>query len=205
MLHNLVEQLFYRSYDYSSCLQISARDDLVPAFPGLGEFKAAKAIETRHKHWIGALPASTSDLWPFLQSLDQDNRATLFAHCAGLTINQVEQSYERGTRARSAHAGVLASALGLDMTAAGWTTTATNFLGRVTKTAILDAVREAKGDKTADLLVDLKKKEMACEAERLLAGTGWLPEPLRTPEPLNEATDAALPAFLDEDGLDAAA
>ena len=48
---------------------------------------------------------------------------------------------------------------------------------------------------------------MAKEAERLLAGCGWLPEPLRPPEA--EAKDAAatddgeaLPAFLAEDEAD---
>jgi ParB family chromosome partitioning protein len=89
------------------------------------------------------------------------------------------------------------------MTQAGWVTRADNYLSRVTKSQIVAAVREAKGEATAELLADLKKKEMAIEAERLLGGTGWLPEPLRMPEPLDEALDeapaAALPAFLDEE------
>ena len=41
-------------------------------------------------------------------------------------------------------------------------------------------MREAKGDQAAQLIDHLKKTEMAKEAERLLDGTGWLPEPLRT-------------------------
>jgi ParB family chromosome partitioning protein len=46
---------------------------------------------------------------------------------------------------------------------------------------------------------------MAIEAERLLAGTGWLPEPLRMPEELDKAPAPALPAFLDgEEALQAA-
>ena len=73
-------------------------------------------------------------------------------------------------------------ALGLDMAAAGWTPTVDNYLGRVTKARILEAVREAKGDAAAQLIDHLKKPDMAREAERLLAGTGWLPEPLRTPD-----------------------
>jgi ParB family chromosome partitioning protein len=40
-------------------------------------------------------------------------------------------------------------------------------------------VREAKGEGTAQLLDHLKKGEMATEAERLLKGSGWLPEVLR--------------------------
>jgi ParB family transcriptional regulator, chromosome partitioning protein len=63
-------------------------------------------------------------------------------------------------------------------------------------------VREAKGDASAQLIDHLKKPDMAREAERLLAGTGWLPEPLRTQAagsegdvtPDGEAMD--LPTFL---------
>jgi ParB family chromosome partitioning protein len=50
----------------------------------------------------------------------------------------------------------------------------------VPKARILEAVREAKGQKAADRIGHLKKGEMATEAESLLTGAGWLPEPLRT-------------------------
>ena len=66
------------------------------------------------------------------------------------------------------------------MVEAGWRPTVDNYLGRVTKPRILEAVREAKGEQSAQLIDHLKKAEMAKEAERLLEGTGWLPEPLRT-------------------------
>src|SRR3546814_9354889 len=68
------------------------------------------------------------------------------------------------------------------MVAAGWTPTVYNYLGRVTKARILEAVREAKGEASAQLIDHLKKPDMAKEAERLLAGSGWLPEPLRLPD-----------------------
>ena len=68
------------------------------------------------------------------------------------------------------------------MVEAGWRPTVENYLGRVTKPRILEAVREAKGgENSAQLIGHLKKAEMAKEAERLLEGTVWLPEPLRTP------------------------
>ena len=93
------------------------------------------------------------------------------------------------------------------MVEAGWRPTVDNYLGRVPKARILEAVREAKGEQSAQLIDHLKKGEMAKEAERLLEGTGWLPEPLRLPdvdsatEPTAEAeTDGdALPAFLTDD------
>ena len=82
-----------------------------------------------------------------------------------------------------------------------------NYLGRVTKPRILEAVREAKGDQAAQLIDHLKKGEMAKEAERLLDGTGWLPEPLRLADsaPSSDPPASAvetLPAFL-TDGEDA--
>ena len=93
------------------------------------------------------------------------------------------------------------------MVEAGWRPTVDNYLGRVTKPRILEAVREAKGEQSAQLIDHLKKAEMAKEAERLLDGTGWLPEPLRTSEAAGaDATDTdaagdeeALPAFLADD------
>ncbi|WP_213030345.1 hypothetical protein, partial [Acinetobacter baumannii] len=47
------------------------------------------------------------------------------------------------------------------------------------KRRILEAVREGAGEPAAQLIDHLKKGDMAKEAERLLAETGWLPEPLR--------------------------
>jgi len=51
----------------------------------------------------------------------------------------------------------------------------------VTKSRIVQAVREAKGQQEAQLIDHLKKGEMGERAQELLAGSGWLPEPWRTP------------------------
>ena len=80
-----------------------------------------------------------------------------------------------------AHAGRLAEAVRLDMAAAGWMPTVDTYLGRVTKARILQAVREARGEPAAERIAHLKKGEMAEQAQDLLAGSRWLPEPLRTP------------------------
>ena len=202
VLHALTSHLFYRR-ESPSCLQISARDGLTSPFPGLKEFAAAKAVEARNKAWEEALPEREGDLWEFLVALDRDNREALFAHCAGQTVNAVHEPHLRVSH-RKRHGDQLATALSLDMTQAGWATGADNYFTRVTKAQIVAAVEEAKGDQIASLLADMKKKEMALEAERLLAGTGWLPECLRTPAPLDEAPGVDLPAFLDEQQLEAA-
>jgi ParB family chromosome partitioning protein len=90
------------------------------------------------------------------------------------------------------------------MVEAGWRPTVDNYLGRVTKGRILDAVREARGESSAQLIEHLKKSEMAKEAERLLEGAGWLPEPLRlatVSSPSDSPGSAAepLPEFLAAD------
>ncbi len=202
VLHALTLRLFYNDKT-DSCLQVTADDLLTSSFPGLAEAPASKAIEARHRTWEEAMPERPQDLWEMLTSLDRDNREALFAHCAGLTINAVHEPHVR-VSGKKHHADQLATALSLDMTRAGWVTRADNYLNRITKAGIIAAVREAKGDTTADLLLDLKKKEMALEAERLLEGAGWLPEPLRTPAALDEAPAPSLPAFLEEEQLEAA-
>ena len=78
-----------------------------------------------------------------------------------------------------AQSDVLAKAVDLDMVDAGWEPTVDTYLNRVPKARILEAVCEAKGEGTAQLLDHLKKGEMATEAERLLKGSGWLPDVLR--------------------------
>jgi ParB family chromosome partitioning protein len=73
----------------------------------------------------------------------------------------------------------MARAVHLDMVEASWEPTVDGYLKRVPKARILEAVREAKGEGTEQILDHLKKGEMAREAERLLKGSGWLPEVTR--------------------------
>ena len=178
MLHALCLKLFYR-FGLDTCLEIEAKSVLFGTqIEGLGDMPYATAIDARHGTWAAQLPKHTADLWDALSGLDSDSRQALFAHCVGLTINATCQPYDRRPKA-IAHAGRLAEAVQLDMAAAGWRPTVAGYLGRVTKAQILEAVREAKGQQAAQLIEDLKKADMAREAERLLDGSGWLPEPLR--------------------------
>jgi ParB family chromosome partitioning protein len=206
MLHALCLKLFYR-FGLDSCLEMEAKSVLFGTqIDGLGDMPYATAIDARHGTWAAQLPKDTADLWDALCGLDSDSRQALFAHCVGLTINATCQPYDRRPKA-IAHAGRLAEAVALDMAAAGWRPTVAGYLGRVTKARILEAVREAKGEQAAQLIEDLKKADMAREAERLLEGTGWLPEPLRlrgvdADHAPTSDTDS-LPAFLANDSDDA--
>jgi ParB family transcriptional regulator, chromosome partitioning protein len=219
VLHNFVVGAFYHG-NVGSCLEISLKSaTLNIQAPGLKDCASAKAIEVRHAQWKRQLPKDEADLWDALIAFDGDSQAALFAHCASLSVNAICETVSRyGTgpvsanmiRRRVDDANRLGRAVNLDMVAAGWTPTVDNYLGRVTKPRILEAVREAKGEKTAQMIEHLKKLDMAREAERLFAGSGWLPEPLRTPGVEVDSLDSAaieptadegiepLPAFLAE-------
>ena len=199
VLHALCLQTFYQAR-IESCLEITARSSALAAQnPALNDGATAKALGAHHEAWLKQLPSAPGDLWEALAVFDADSKAALLAFCVATTVNAVCEPYNRRPYAL-AHADVLAQALGFDL-AAHWTPTVANYLGRVSKARILDAVREAKGDGAARLIEPLKKPDMAREAERLLAGTGWLPEPLRMPEPKAPASaegteDTDLPEFL---------
>ncbi len=180
VLHAFCLKLFYLRIHAESCLEIDARET------GLDRHASAIAtmpiqdrFEARRQHWQSRLPADPADLWEGLFAFDATERSELFAFSAALTVNAVHDVHDRrGNIGR--HADRLAQALKLDMTGAGWQATAESYFGRVTKAQILDSVRDAKGPAAADLIAHLKKSDMAREAERLLQGSGWLPELLRT-------------------------
>ncbi len=217
VLHLLVLKTFYH-YGTSSCLEITVQHTVSTKTPGLADTVWAKEIEQRQENWGHDLPGEADAVWAYLIALDHDSRMALFAHCASMSLNATIQQWNRRTR-ENQHAVQLAQTIGFGMVGAGWTPTVDNYLGRVTKAHILQAVREAKGDQSAQLIDHLKKPDMAREAARLLDGSGWLPEVLRYPadaisekveiseadetgivdEGDAEAVDVALPAFLTED------
>ena len=215
-LHALCLKVFYR-YALDSCLELDIKSvSFGTQAPGLNDSASARALGERHQAWTAALPKEPAELWDALQGFDHDSRQALFAHCVGLSVNAVHESWNRRPRAL-VHADRLAQALDLDMVAAGWTPTVDTYLGRVTKGRIVQGVREAKGERAAQLIEPLKKGEMAEKAQVLLAGSGWLPEPLRTPgrpvtspaegarnepEPTSEPADEA-PTMEEEDTAEA--
>jgi ParB family transcriptional regulator, chromosome partitioning protein len=214
VLHNFVLTAFYGFATSGSCLEIGLRTPTFPTqAPGLRESASAKAVEARHESWKVRLPKDEKDLWDALTALDGTAQASLFAHCASFAVNAVYEPANRyndgrvsahGVRARLDQADVLARAVGLDMVRAGWKPTVDNYLGRVTKPRILEAVRQAKGEPSAQLIDHLKKGDMAREAERLLDGSGWLPEALRLVDVASEPAElegeaGPLPEFLSDD------
>ena len=225
LLHRLVVDQFRRG-SHGACLEVTVRSVYFSAQAAdLKTSPSATRVEERQQDWGQRLPDGDDQaLWDWLDGLDDESRAALLAHCVSYGVNALFEKVDRfggaglsqhGLDRRLAEADRLSVATGLDMAEAGWRPTVDNYLGRVTKGRILEAVREAKGEQAAQLIDHLKKAEMAREAERLLVDTAWLPEPLRTfgdPEPANdpaasnepgdanETVVTALPTFLtDED------
>jgi ParB family chromosome partitioning protein len=213
LLHRLVRDTF-QHVSAPGCLEASVRHVFFPIQAAdLKDSASAKAIAERQEAWKADLPGDDDALWDRIDGLDEASRMALLAHCVSFGVNALYERGDRygagptahGVRQRISEADRLARAVSLDMVEAGWRPTVDNYLGRVTKPRILEAVREAKGAETAQLIDHLKKPEMAKEAERLLADSGWLPDPLRLPPVNDQPADGdagdtdALPAFLADD------
>jgi ParB family chromosome partitioning protein len=216
LLHKLCLDTFQHAAP-GACLEASVRHVFFSVQPAeLKDSPSAKAVAERHEAWKTDLPKDEAQLWDWLAALDETSRSALLAHCVSFGVNALYEKGDRyggpgvsvhGVQHRLVQAERLARTVGLDMVEAGWRPTVDSYLGRVTKPRILEAVREAKGEQSAQLIDHLKKADMAKEAERLLDGTGWLPEPLRSSEATGiDTTDAdaggdeeALPAFLSDD------
>ncbi|MBZ7921534.1 ParB N-terminal domain-containing protein [Ensifer adhaerens] len=218
LLHKLVSDSFMTRM-YTGSMEAGVKHIFFPAQDdALKDSPSARAVQDRHAAWAGEIPKDDDALWDWLANMDDTSRMALLAHCVSYGVNAL---YERPNPhsaggvsqhtldMRLAQADRLTRATGLDLVEAGWRPTFGNYLNRVTKSRILQAVREGAGEQAAQLIDHLKKGDMAKEAERLLADTGWLPEPLRlvsetdtsAPELQSEGEDggAALPDFLADD------
>lgn len=217
LLHRLVLDTFgHRSA--TGCLEAFVRHVHLPTQDAeLKDSPAAKAIDERHEAWKRDIPlADDQTLWAWLDSLDEASQHILLAHCVSYGINALFERpnpygsgvSQHGLEQRLREADRLSHATGLDMVDAGWRPTVENYLGRVTKARILEAVREGVGEQAAQLIDHLKKGDMAKEAERILADSGWLPEPLRLidqdapPAQPGEGEEPDLPEFLAGDDED---
>src|SRR5690606_33226322 len=118
--------------------------------------------------WRDRLPSDRNALLAFLIDLPQPELLNLLALCTALTVNLTVMRADQPQPGQD-----IAQAVALDM-AAWWQPTAESYFQHLPKAAILQAVGEyAPGE--VSRLSKLKKTALVSEAERLVAGTGWMP------------------------------
>lgn len=122
------------------------------------------------------LPEAEGKLWDALEAMRPAELDKIIAYGVALSV-----SLSAGNTGLT---GKFLAALNFD-TAAHFTPTADNYLGRVSKPLIIEALADAgkiTGDADKAALLAMKKGALAAEAEKRLAGTGWVPSLIRTPK-----------------------
>jgi len=147
--------------------------------PDLHDSPAGKqfdALRERWGSWYESLPGDGDKLltWALL-SADEATLHELIAFCVACSFDDVYPGPDEGQRDVAA---TVAHALTVDM-ADWWSPTATTYLAAIPKSKILDAVLEARGAEAVQPLKLLKKDALIAAAEQALAGSRWLPPPLR--------------------------
>ena len=125
---------------------------------------------------VEALPTADGDLWDALTALSDAELDTLLAFAVARSVSLSIEPKELTEK--------YAQALNLKMED-HFIPTVVNYLGRVSKELIIEALTEAgkiKGDADRIALLDMKKGALATEAETRLSGTGWVPSLIRTQE-----------------------
>ena len=173
VVYAMVLDVFEHRHD--TALKVSASTQSLHRVEGSAAFKA---LEDARETWGQRIPGNPCDIWQWCLEQDQNVLIDLLTFCAACSINAVQTKSDRPENNRLDHAGKLAAALQLDMKPY-FTPTAENYFSRIGKPQILAAIQAAKGQPPAPAWEKFKKAELAQEAERQIAGTGWLPEILQ--------------------------
>ena len=171
LVASFVSQVFEHGHKERSALQIALFLQPLHRVEGSAAYAV---IEDTHEKWNGF--PNSGELFAWCLKQEQDELLRLLAYCVAQSSDAVRTKTPHSDE-RIAFTETLASALNLDM-GKWFKPTAENYFGKVSKAQILDALREAKGN-VAPAWAEMKKADLAALAERQIAGTGWLPEPLR--------------------------
>jgi ParB family transcriptional regulator, chromosome partitioning protein len=184
VVHRLALRVIHDAH-YGSPINITAnpQDRLEQFAPDVAEGPAAVGMRQVREAWADRLPSDPDALFAELSVMPQQELLSLLAVCVGFTVTAI------ASREEEAPATALAQAVGLDMHA-WWVPTAAAYFDHVSKAKALEGVQAfATGE--VNRLGKLKKAQISSEAERLAAGTGWLPAMFRAPEAA--AVDVAEP------------
>jgi ParB family chromosome partitioning protein len=179
VVHAMALQVFYPGYGLWTPLQLRLTvTGLEMQAPSVWDGPAGYRVADRLEGWRARLPEKPDDLWAVLTQMLRPELLDLMAVCTGVGLYAVRDPHDRRPAAL-AQAETLATAVGLDMTKT-WSATAVGYFLRVSKARVLEAVTEAVGAEEAGRIAGMKKADMSEAAERLLEGSGWLPQMLRT-------------------------
>jgi ParB family chromosome partitioning protein len=187
LVHALAAATFFPHSGAVSCIKVSAHSQYLGGHaPAIEETPLAQLLQARHERFAAQMPESPDELWAYLRDMEPVQQLALLAHCVSLTVDAIK--VPKRMDVAEAHADRLFQALDYDM-ASVWTPTAANYLGRVSKERILEAVREGVSKEAAENLASMKKSAMAEAAEQRLKDRRWLPPVLRTPPALAMAAE----------------
>lgn len=172
VVHRLALRVIHDAH-YGSPINITAnpQDRLEQYAPDVAEAPAAVGMRQVREAWAERLPSDPDALFAELLAMPQQELLALLAVCVGFTVTAI------ASREDEAPAAALAQAVGLDMHA-WWTPTAAGYFDHVSKAKALEGVHTFAPSEV-NRLGKLKKAQIASEAERLGAGTGWLPAMFR--------------------------
>jgi ParB family chromosome partitioning protein len=194
LVHGMVQRVLQDGYAVELPIGISVRsqDRLEGYAPDWPQSPAAVALRELQQVWGAQLPEDDAELFAGLLAMPQDELVRLLAVCVASTVDVVS------SREHDAPGKVLAQAVGLDM-GAWWRPTAEGYFSHVSKAVILEAVQQF-APQHVTRLANLKKADIASEAERLAEGTGWMPAMFKS----EDSTSAAQHNAQQESPQDAA-
>jgi ParB family chromosome partitioning protein len=176
VVHVFVLRTFGADYPReASALQVSPQLSgfaLEAVADDLKASRAWQAVQRAKEAWRARLPAQQGEWFVWLIGLPQAELIDLLGLCSALTVNALPSAGAVGS------ANAIAAALGLDM-ADWWEPTAEAYLNHVPKAQIIVALKEAGPELAGGGVEAMKKDALVNAAASRLAGTRWLPEPLR--------------------------
>ena len=178
VVHVFVLRTFGADYPReASALQVSPQLSayvLEAVADDLKTSRAWQAVQKAKEAWQARLPEHQGEWFGWLIGLPLSELIDLLALCSALTLNALPGA------GAAASANALSAALGLDM-ADWWEPTAEAYLNHVPKAQIIAALKEVGPELAGGGVEAMKKDALVSAAASRLAGTRWLPEPLRRP------------------------
>src|SRR5690606_23090675 len=131
---------------------------------------ASQAVDAKLKALKSKLPKKAADIQAWVATKSVDELHELLALVAAATLDPTKDQ-----------ARALAQLTKLDMREF-WKPDAEHYLNHVPKPLAAEAAAEVHGKAAGEKVAAMKKNEAIAEAAKLLAGSGWLPKPLRGPD-----------------------